>query len=141
MSAMPRPADHRPCPATVEASWRPEGSRGPRVATVTRERRARIQAEAASIRRRCQRQRHTIERTVLAIRTALPEVTALEAWRLALGWSRREAIGAVAAQYEAEGLRPPGLSESMLCRWEHHGPELPGAEYRVMLCRAYGARP
>ncbi|MET9450877.1 hypothetical protein ACFW6K_22215 [Streptomyces sp. NPDC058733] len=33
-----------------------------------------------------------IERPVTEIRTALPEVTALEAWRLALGWSRVETI-------------------------------------------------
>ncbi|MFB6986167.1 Twin-arginine translocation pathway signal, partial [Streptomyces sp. NPDC056304] len=43
--------------------------------------------------------------------------------------------------YVADGLLPPGLSEPMLCRWEHDADEWPGAEYTVMLCRVYGARP
>ncbi|QKV98240.1 helix-turn-helix transcriptional regulator (plasmid) [Streptomyces sp. NA02950] len=109
------------------------------MATVTRSRRAAIQREAVQIRMRCQRSGHSTERTVAAIRASLPEVSALEAWRLALGWSRADTVTQVAALYRADGLQPPGLSESMLCRWEHDQ-ERPGAEYAVMLCRAYGAR-
>ncbi|MDJ0342773.1 Twin-arginine translocation pathway signal [Streptomyces sp. H10-C2] len=71
---------------------------------------------------------------------ALCELTALEAWRLALGWSRPQAIREVAAAYRADGLRPPGLTPAMLCRYEH-GREEPGDEYRLMISRAYGARP
>ncbi|MFF8431713.1 Twin-arginine translocation pathway signal [Streptomyces sp. NPDC016566] len=111
------------------------------MATVTRARRAEIQREVQRIRMRCQRERHTIERTVTEIRTALPEVTALEAWRLALGWSRAQAIGQVATLYMAAGLRPRGLTDPMLCRWEHDADEWPDDEYTVMLCQAYGASP
>ncbi|MGW2477003.1 Twin-arginine translocation pathway signal [Streptomyces sp. NPDC001665] len=75
-----------------------------------------------------------------ALRTALPELTALEAWRLALGWSRPQAIREVAAVYRSDGLLPPGLTPATLCRYEH-GQEAPGNEYRLMISRAYGARP
>ncbi|WP_146057134.1 Twin-arginine translocation pathway signal [Streptomyces sp. SM14] len=72
----------------------------------------------------------------------MPEITALEAWRLALGWSRREAIDQVAECYRADGLHPPGLTEPMLCRWEHpkahNAGERPGPEYTYVLARAYG---
>ncbi|MYU06043.1 Twin-arginine translocation pathway signal [Streptomyces sp. SID8366] len=74
------------------------------------------------------------------MRTALPELTALEAWRLALGWSRPQAIREVAAVYRCDGLLPPGLTPATLCRYEH-GQEEPGDEYRLMISRAYGARP
>ncbi|CAM5288476.1 hypothetical protein GCM10010329_81010 [Streptomyces spiroverticillatus] len=109
--------------------------------TITRSRRAEIVREAAAVRMRCQRHGHSTERTVTAIRTALPEVSALEGWRLALGWSRADTITQVRALYVADGLRPPSLTEAKLCRWEHNPREWPGEEYRVMLCRAYGARP
>lgn len=107
---------------------------------VTRGRRAEIQREASRIRAQCQRDGHTQERIVTALRTALPELTALEAWRLALGWSRPQAIREVAAVYRSDGLLPPGLTPATLCRYEH-GQEEPGDEYRLMISRAYGARP
>lgn len=109
------------------------------MAVVTRARRAQIQREAAALRARCQRDRFPVERTVTALRSQLPEVTALEAWRLALGWSRAQAIAQVAAVYRSDGLLPPGLSEAMLCRYEHSH-EDPGPEYKQMIARAYGAR-
>jgi hypothetical protein len=108
---------------------------GDRMATVTRARRTAIQRAAQRIRMRCQREHHTVEQTVTEIRAALPEVTALEAWRLALGWSRAETIEQVAALYVAAGLRPRGLTDAMLCRWEHDAGRWPDDEYAVMLCR------
>ncbi|MFF2128704.1 Twin-arginine translocation pathway signal [Streptomyces olivochromogenes] len=110
-------------------------------ASVTRLRRAAIVREAAQVRMRCQRTGHTNEQAAAAIREALPEVTQLEAWRLALGWSRADTVTQVGELYRAEGLMPPGLSESMLCRWEHDPDEWPGRDYAVMLCRVYRARP
>ncbi|WP_432137137.1 Twin-arginine translocation pathway signal [Streptomyces sp. bgisy154] len=107
---------------------------------MTRERRAEIQREASRIRARCQREGHALERIVTTLRSMLPELTALEAWRLALGWSRPQAIREVAAVYLADGLLPPGLTPATLCRYEH-GQEEPGDEYRLMISRAYGARP
>ncbi|MBG0825760.1 helix-turn-helix transcriptional regulator [Planomonospora sp. ID91781] len=86
-----------------------------------------------------QRASHATERVVTELRTALPELTALEAWRLALGWSRAQAVDQVAKEYVADGLHPPGLSPAQLCRWEH-GSERPGREYATMLARAYGAQ-
>ncbi|MER5781244.1 Twin-arginine translocation pathway signal [Streptomyces mobaraensis] len=110
-------------------------------AAITRSRRATIVKEAAGIRMRCQRERLDTEHTAAEIRHALPEVGRLEAWRLALGWSRSETVTQVKALYVADGLLPRGLSDSMLCRWEHDPRERPDREYTVMLCRAYGASP
>ncbi len=107
---------------------------------ISRGRRTEIQREAARIRAQCQRDGHSQERIVTTLRSALPELTALEAWRLALGWSRPQVIGEVAAAYREDGLLPPGLTPAMLCRYEH-GQEEPGDEYRLMISRAYGARP
>lgn len=107
---------------------------------VTRKRRAEIQREASRIRAQCQREGHAQERIVTTLRSVLPELTALEAWRLALGWSRPQAIREVAAVYRADGLLPPNLTQALLCRYEH-GQADPGDEYRLMISRAYGARP
>ncbi|WP_236570347.1 Twin-arginine translocation pathway signal [Streptomyces mexicanus] len=110
-------------------------------AAITRSRRAAIAREAALIRRRCQRTGFTTEHIAAAIREELAEVTELEAWRLALGWSRADTVAQIAELYTADGLLPPGLSEQMLCRWEHNSTEWPGQDYAVMLCRAYRATP
>ncbi len=113
---------------------------GRTVAKVTRARRAEIQREANRLRAQCQRDGNSQERTVTVLRAELPELTALEAWRLALGWSRAQAIREVAQVYLADGLLPPALSQALLCRYEH-GQAQPGDEYRIMICRAYGADP
>ncbi|WP_432105972.1 Twin-arginine translocation pathway signal [Streptomyces sp. bgisy091] len=90
---------------------------------------------------RGQRRQHDTAHIASTIQNALGEVSALEAWRFALGWSRAQTVAQIAALYLTDGLRPPGLSEPMLCRWEHDEAERPGPEYTAMLCRAYGARP
>ncbi|MFC9067959.1 MULTISPECIES: helix-turn-helix domain-containing protein [Streptomyces] len=110
------------------------------MAVITRSRRAAIVREAARIRRDAQRQGHRTGQIAHRLRRELPELSALEAWRLALGWSRAEAIDQIGRCYQEQGLQPPGPSESMLCRWEH-GQERPGPEYTVMLARAYGTTP
>ncbi|MFI2415666.1 hypothetical protein [Streptomyces sp. NPDC018947] len=110
-------------------------------AAITRSRRAAIAREAALIRRRCQRTGFTTEHIAAAIRQELAEVTELEAWRLALGWSRADTVAQIGELYVADGLLLPGLSESMLCRWEHDPEDWPGQDYTVMLCRAYRASP
>ncbi|MER8036558.1 Twin-arginine translocation pathway signal [Streptomyces hydrogenans] len=107
---------------------------------VSRARRAEIQREATRLRAQCQRDGDSQERTVTVLRAAIPELTALEGWRLALGWSRAQAIREVAQVYLADGLLPPALSQALLCRYEH-GQAQPGDEYRIMISRAYGARP
>ncbi|WP_329078093.1 hypothetical protein [[Kitasatospora] papulosa] len=90
---------------------------------------------------RGQRLQHDTAHIASTIQNTLGEVNALEAWRFALGWSRAQTVAQIAGLYLADGLRPPGLSEPMLCRWEHDAAERPGPEYTVMLCRAYGASP
>ncbi|WP_327268056.1 Twin-arginine translocation pathway signal [Streptomyces sp. NBC_01218] len=107
---------------------------------VSRARRAEIQREATRLRAQCQRDGDNQERTVTVLRAALPELTALEAWRLALGWSRAQAIREVAQVYLADDLLPPALSQALLYRYEHEQAQ-PGEEYRIMISRAYGAHP
>ncbi|MEV7008531.1 helix-turn-helix transcriptional regulator [Streptosporangium sp. NPDC051022] len=107
---------------------------------ITRSRRAQIRREATAIRMRGQRAGLPLERIVTAICTTCPEVLPLEAWRLALGWSRAQTVTKVGDLYLADGLQPTALSEAMLCRYEH-GQDRPGPEYAVMLARAYEARP
>lgn len=131
-------------PASAGASvgaTAPSPRTGSRMPAVARSRRAEIRREAAAIRNRGQQHGWGVHRTLTAIRGTLPEVSVLEGWRLALGWSRAQTIVRIAALYRADGLRSPALSESMLCRWEHDPHERPGDEYTVMLCRVYGARP
>ncbi|MFI6801716.1 helix-turn-helix domain-containing protein [Streptosporangium canum] len=105
---------------------------------ITRSRRAQIQREATAVRMRGQREGFPLARIVTAMCTTCPELSPLEAWRLALGWSRAQTIAQVADLYLCDGLKPPALSEAMLCRFEQ-GPDRPGPEYAGMLARAYGA--
>ncbi|MFI6890177.1 helix-turn-helix domain-containing protein [Streptosporangium canum] len=92
----------------------------------------------AAVRMRGQREGFPLARIVTAMCTTCPELSPLEAWRLALGWSRAQTIAQVVGLYLCDGLKPPALSEAMLCRFEH-GPHRPGPEYAGMLARAYGA--
>ncbi len=66
-------------------------------------------------------------------------VSRLKAHRLARGWSRPQAVEAVLATYDAEGLARPGLTTGRLCHWEH-GKTRPGEEYLDRLCRVYQTR-
>jgi hypothetical protein len=72
------------------------------------------------------------------IRVELPDILPLEAWRLAYGWSRPQAVAGLGALYQADGLAAPPVNPSMLCRWEH-GTHPPGLEYEQSLCRLYRA--
>ncbi|MFD5029347.1 Twin-arginine translocation pathway signal [Streptomyces sp. NPDC058405] len=109
--------------------------------TVSRSRRAAIKKTATEIRARCLHGGRGVEQTVEVICAELAEVRLLEAWRLALGWPRSRTIEQVGALYRSRGLLPPGLSESMLCRWEHRPYEWPSPEYVEALCTVYRARP
>ncbi|WP_405593209.1 Twin-arginine translocation pathway signal [Streptomyces sp. NBC_01190] len=109
--------------------------------TISRSRRAIIKRAATQIRVRCRSYGHDVQQTADVIRTELPEVQPLEAWRFALGWPRSRTIERVGALYRSRGLLPPGLSESMLCRWEHRPYEKPSPEYVEALCAVYQALP
>ena len=65
---------------------------------------------------------------------------ALEAWRLAHGWSRTEVSARLDALYDADGLAAPRISSAELCRWEH-GQRRPSDERIEYLCRLYSTRP
>jgi tetratricopeptide (TPR) repeat protein len=110
------------------------------MARISRCRRSEIQRRAQGIRVEGQRCGWPAERIAETIRQELPEVLALEAWRLAYGWSRPQALDGVATLYAVDGLRPPPINSAMLCRWEH-GQIEPSGEYAAMLCRLYRARP
>ncbi|MFI1386718.1 Twin-arginine translocation pathway signal [Embleya sp. NPDC020886] len=103
----------------------------------TRARREQIRREAATIRARCERERRPVEEIADTIGEHIPELSALEGWRLALGWTRAQTLATVARIYADDGLQVPGLSAEQLCRFEH-GPDRPGPEYAQVLARAYG---
>ncbi|OPC76607.1 hypothetical protein B4N89_44765 [Embleya scabrispora] len=103
----------------------------------TRARREQIRREAASIRARCEREGRTVGEIADIIGGRIPELSALEGWRLALGWTRARTLAGVARIYADDGLRMPGLSAEQLCRFEH-GPDRPGLEYARVLARVYG---
>jgi hypothetical protein len=108
------------------------------MAKISRARRAELQRSAYDLRRQGQRNGWPVARIAATIRAALPDILPLEAWRLAYGWSRPQAVAGITALYQADGLAPPPLNPSMLCRWEH-GRYPPGEDYFRMLCRLYQA--
>jgi hypothetical protein len=108
------------------------------MAKISRARRAELQRSAYDLRRQGQRDGWPVARIAATIRAALPDILPLEAWRLAYGWSRPQTVAGITVLYQADGLAPPPLNPSMLCRWEH-GRYPPGEDYARMLCRLYQA--
>ncbi len=64
----------------------------------------------------------------------------IRAYRLALGIALADVVAQVRARYEADGLRVPRFSETLLSAYES-GQKRPGAEYLHYLCAAYQADP
>lgn len=107
-------------------------------ARISRARRAELQRAAQELRRQGQRDGWPVERIAATIRVELPDILPLEAWRLAYGWSRPQAVDGISFLYRADGLAARPVNPSMLCRWEH-GTHPPGEEYESVLCRLYRA--
>lgn len=107
---------------------------------ISRARRAEIQRQAQLVRQHGQRVGWDVERIVETILARFPDVAPLEAWRLAYGWSRRQAIDGIAALYLDDGLAPPPINTSMLCRWEHDDVAV-SFEYSAALVRLYRTTP
>ncbi len=107
-------------------------------ARISRARRAELQRSAHDLRRQGQLCGWPVARIAAMIRVELPDILPLEAWRLAYGWSRPQAVAGITALYQADGLAAPPVNPSMLCRWEH-GTHPPGQEYEQALCRLYQA--
>ncbi|MGH3857781.1 MAG: hypothetical protein ACRDR6_30685 [Pseudonocardiaceae bacterium] len=107
---------------------------------ISRARRAQLQRAAHEIRRRGQRSGSDVARIAADIQIELPELLALEAWRLAYGWTRPQVIAGIAALYAEEDLADPPVTPSMLCRWEH-GDITVSEEYGQALSRLYQASP
>ncbi len=110
------------------------------MAAMTRSQRHQLAQQANEIRHRCLRDGLTPEAIVEGICQETPEIFALEAWRLAHGWSRTEVSARLDALYIADGLAPPHISSAELCRWEH-GQRRPSDERIEYLCRLYATRP
>lgn len=108
------------------------------MATLSRAQRAELLRTAHDIRRRGQRAGHPVDQIATEIRDQLPQMLPLEAWRLAYGWSRPQALAGIAALYTEQELAPPPLNSAMMCRWEH-GVICVGPEYGPLLCSLYGA--
>ncbi len=110
------------------------------MAAMTRSQRHHLVRQATEIRHRCLRDGMAPEAIVEVICREIPQMFALEAWRLAHGWSRVEVSARLDALYEADGLAAPRISSAELCRWEH-GQRRPSDERIEYLCRLYATRP
>ncbi|HZV52958.1 MAG TPA: helix-turn-helix domain-containing protein [Candidatus Dormibacteraeota bacterium] len=80
------------------------------------------------------------DRVVDEILARVPGISPLEAHRFAAGWTRQQLSRALDALYELDGLMPPQVSVSEICRWEH-GRHQPNAERQQYLTRLYRTRP
>lgn len=107
---------------------------------ISRARRAELAHQAASI--RCHGQRADWDVATIAdeIVRQVPELTPLEVWRLAYGWSRPQVVAAIGEVYEADGLAAPGVTTARLCRWEHDAVR-PDPDYADALARVYQVPP
>lgn len=106
------------------------------MAAIDRAQRAAVLRHAKEIRLACQRRGVGVKETYAELVAEFPDMLPLEAWRLAYGWSRAQAIEGIAALYADAGLDRPPLTPGKLCKWEH-GEEPPGV-YGPDLCRLYG---
>jgi tetratricopeptide (TPR) repeat protein len=110
------------------------------VVAISRAQRAALARQARDIRQACERQGMGVGQVAEVILRQMPDVLPLEAWRLARGWSRSQAVDALLALYEADGRPAPKVNTVMLCRWEHATVGM-SADYRHMLCRLYQVPP
>jgi hypothetical protein len=104
------------------------------------EQRRALSARARQIRMRGQLEGWSRDRIVDEIQRELPEVLPLEAHRFAHGWTRIQLSQALDRLYEADGLMPPQISVSEICRWEH-GRHQPNPERQEYLTRLYRTTP
>src|SRR5579875_1244075 len=107
---------------------------------VDRAMRRALEERAKRIRLQGQLQGWPRDRIVEEILHLLPQISPLEAHRLATGWTRLQLSQALDALYEADGLLPPHVSVSEICRWEH-GTHQPTPERQEYLTRLYQTRP
>jgi transcriptional regulator with XRE-family HTH domain len=110
------------------------------MAAMTRSQRLHLARQATEIRHRCLRDGLAPEAIAEVICREVPQMFALEAWRLAHGWSRTEVSARLDSLYVVDGLAAPRISSAELCRWEH-GQRRPGDERIEYLCRLYATRP
>jgi hypothetical protein len=110
------------------------------MARISRARRAELAHRAAHIRRQGQRADWDVAIIANEIARQLPELKALEVWRLAYGWSRPQVVAAICEVFEQDGLAPPGLTSARLCRWEHNGVQ-PDPDYAAALAQVYQVPP
>ncbi|HZV53066.1 MAG TPA: helix-turn-helix transcriptional regulator [Candidatus Dormibacteraeota bacterium] len=99
-----------------------------------------LEERARQLRLRGQLEGWSRDQVVDEILRQLPGISPLEAHRLAAGWTRLELSQALDALYQADGLMPPGISVSEICRWEH-GRYRPTSERQEYLTRLYRTRP
>jgi hypothetical protein len=82
------------------------------MAAMTRSQRLHLARQATEIRHRCLRDGLDPEAIAEAICREVPQIFALEAWRLAHGWSRTEVSARLDALYEGDGLAAPRISSA-----------------------------
>ena len=86
------------------------------MAAMTRSQRLHLARQATEIRHRCLRDGLAPEAIAEVICREVPQMFALEAWRLAHGWSRTEVSARLDSLYVTDGLAAPRISSAELCR-------------------------
>lgn len=107
--------------------------------TISRGEQSALTATARRLRTAGQRHHQPASEIAATLRAQLA-LHPLEAWRLAHGWSRRQVVEAVGEVYRAADRAIPGMTESMLCRWERYGVQ-PDPEYSRALAAVFAVRP
>lgn len=107
--------------------------------TISRGEQSALTATARRLRTVGQRHHQPVGEIAATLRDRLA-LHPLEAYRLAYGWSRRQVVEAVGEVYRAADRAIPGMTESMLCRWERYGVQ-PDPDYSRALAAVFAVRP
>jgi transcriptional regulator with XRE-family HTH domain len=107
--------------------------------TIGRAEQSALSATARRLRTTGQREHQPVSEIATTLRTRLA-LHPLEAYRLAYGWSRRQVVEAVGEVYRAADRATPGMTESMLCRWERYGVN-PDPDYARALAEVFAVSP
>jgi hypothetical protein len=99
-----------------------------------------LEERAKQLRIQGQIQGWSRDHIVSEILAQVPAISPLEAYRIATGWTRLQLSQALDALYTADGLMPPHITVSEICRWEH-GVHQPNQERQQYLTRLYRTRP
>jgi hypothetical protein len=100
-----------------------------------------LDRRVAAVRSRCKLQGLSVNDVAAVLVETVPEVSRLEAHRLAREWTRPYAISGLASLFRSDGMQvPTWLGPTRLYEWERRRRH-PGPDSIDLLCRLYASRP